>query len=37
MKQYNTPANIVYNVPLTTASKNTSASLLLLARNEVTF
>ena len=23
MKQYNTPANIVYNVPLTTPSKNT--------------
>ena len=37
MKQYNTPANIVYNVPLTTPSKNTSASLLLLTHNEVTF
>ena len=36
MKQYKTPA-IVYNVPLTTPSKNTSASSLLSARNEVTF
>ena len=35
MEQYKTPANIVYKVPLTTPSK--SASLLLLARNKVTF
>ena len=37
IKRYKTPTNIGYNVPLTTPSTDTSASLLLLARNEVTF
>ena len=37
IKHYKTPANIGYNVPLTTPSMNMSASLLLLASNEVTF